>query len=213
MIACQLRSIAFTVVVSLSLFVQGCGKDEGSSAGGDNNNESPGLVNSPNDPASCNRAWNQFVASNPRGMKLTYESRAMGYQSTYSSEVIESNSQRVTLRTTTQGEDNETSTTREDFLTTCKSGVAGNNDDIPSDPGFKVEERRKENRVVRAGNFMTDYIRLRNDRIDDEEGSSIVSESWTATGEHNFLVYQRSITSFDGNTFESTSELIEIRRP
>jgi hypothetical protein len=215
MVSTRIRTLALLAAVSLSTIQQGCGsKDDGNSSGGDNNNDSnaPDLTR-PNDPASCNRAWGHFVANYPTGMKLTYETSAPGYQTTYSSEIIESNNDRVTTRTTLQGEVTENSTTRDEFVATCLEGADGGDGTGSTDPGYVIEERRKEKKTVRAGTFSTNYIRVRHDRVAGQDDSSMVTEVWMANGDHGFMVYQHNINNFGGNTYESTTELVEIRRP
>ncbi|MEY4631760.1 MAG: hypothetical protein RIQ81_1880 [Pseudomonadota bacterium] len=212
-----IRSLALTIVLPLMTLQAGCGsKDDGDGSSGDNKdpNGPTDLVGPGRDPVSCAKAWQQFVATNPAGMKLVYETKGMGFETTYSSEIIESNDSRVTIRATTSGEDHDSTTTREDFLETCQKGIPGSgDDDNDSRTDIKVEERRKESKTVRAGTFSSDYMRLRQSRLGGQDDSSMVSEIWTSTEAGRFLVFQRNMSTFGTETYETTTELVSIRRP
>ncbi len=215
----------FAVAVSFalaSLTTHGCGSGGGGGGGGDNDQtQTPGTGNlaDPKDPATCARLWNEYVANNPRGRALTYETSTNGYTSRYTDEVVESSDIQVTRRTTIQGNSEDTTTSRAEFLATCAQGIpghSGNPGDPNAAPNVKIEEQRKESRTVRAGTFQTNYIRARmsgssGDNGDDNDRGDTVSETWITADGSSILVFSRTVMTVNGTEFESTTELVDLK--
>lgn len=214
------RSIAVATVMSAALLHTGCGSRSGGggSSGGGNKPQPIDFTTPGKDPISCANSWQQYISLNPAGLKLSYEIRGLGFESTYTSEILESNDARVTIRSTTAGAGHENTTTREEFLETCQKGVPGNEDDSDdanddTQPDLVIEERRKEPKTVRAGTFSTDYLRLRQNRLGGQNDRTLVSEMWTSTDASRFLVFQHNLTTNGTESYETTTELVDIRRP
>jgi hypothetical protein len=91
-------------------------------------------------------------------------------------------------------------------LSLCKQGTPTNT------PHGNIEETKKTTIRVRAGEFNTTYLRMRN-TIDPENGVTAVSEVWTSEGTYNFLVKQITTTEVEGTRYEVKTELIEARIP
>lgn len=205
--------LAAAVLVASAL-VSGCGSSGGGSGSRGGNTPGPGNLTDPKDPGTCAAIWQDYVATHPQGLSLTYETIANGYTSRYTEDVIESNAKRVTTRTTSEGATDETTTTREEFLQTCGQGIPN----VPGNPGSSadvtIEEQRNENKTVRAGTFATKYIRARvKADAGDNEQTDTVSESWQTTDGTSILVYAHNVMKFGDMTMESTIELVAIKRP
>lgn len=203
--------LAAAIIVA-SAILSGCGSSGGGGGGsGGGKTPGPGNLTDPKDPGTCAAIWQEYVATHPQGLSLTYETIANDYTSRYTEDVIESNASRVTTRVTSEGATDETTTTREEFLQTCGQGIP--NDPVAT-PDMTIEEKRKESKTVRAGTFATQYIRA---RIKSDNGNGgqneTVSEMWHTTDATNILVYSRNAMNFGDMSFNSTTELVEIRRP
>jgi hypothetical protein len=213
-----MRLSFFSTVLFVSIAISSCGS--GGSGGGDNGNngnnnngDGNGSGGSPGQPltdAQCTEAWTSYVRSRPKGLKLTYENRNMGSTTTSTIEVTASSDAAVTEKHMTGNQTDSTdTTTQNEFMKACKTVPS---EEIPANA--TVEERRKESKTVRAGIFSTDYMRIRMTQTDDGTSVVTVSEIWNNAQKYDdFMVYQKSTTSMGSYTFETTTELVSIRRP
>jgi hypothetical protein len=212
-----MRSVIILSFLMSVLTLNSCGSSGGGGGGGSPNNNKPGGDGSGNGEGSrpltdaeCTAAWQSYVRSHPRGLKLRYENRSMGSTTVDSTEVTESGDNAVTEKFESGGQTNSETTTKKEFLDGCKS-VSGN----PEEPvDGSVEARRKETKTVRAGTFSTDYIRIRATQSSDGDSITVVTESWTnADQSAPYVIYSKSVTSMGSYTMESSRELIAITRP
>jgi hypothetical protein len=155
---------------------------------------------------NCESAWTTYVKTHPTGLKLKYESSGSGRYEIYTNEVTASSDAAVTESHRSTSGSNESTTTKEEFLSLCKQGTPTNT------PHGNIEETKKTTIRVRAGEFNTTYLRMRN-TIDPENGVTAVSEVWTSEGTYNFLVKQITTTEVEGTRYEVKTELIEARIP
>jgi ABC-type phosphate transport system substrate-binding protein len=198
-----LASVLFSAVLCLS-----CGSSEDTGTGGtaqDNPNLGGG-----GSPQGCDGAWKSYVKTRPTGLLLKYEASGSGRLEIHTTEVTASTDTSVTEihRSSTSGT-SESTTTKAEFLTTCRQGT-GTNPGQP--PSGTLEELKKVAIRVRAGEFATTYVRMRS-VIDPENDVTAVSEVWSADNDLHFLVKQITVTELSGTRYEVKTELIEARIP
>lgn len=205
----MLRFIALSVLSSVLSFSCGSGGD-GGSGGQTPPQENPDLSGGSGQPLNCDAAWKSYVSSHPAGLKLRYETSGSGQLEFHTTEVTSSNDSAVTetYRSSSAGT-SETTTTKEQFLSTCRQGVPT----TPNQPSTgTVEESKKTTIRVKAGEFNTNYIRMRS-IIDRENDVTAVSEVWTSDNNYHFLVKQITTTELSGERYEVKTELIEAHIP
>jgi hypothetical protein len=197
--------------LALSAIILGsCGSSGGSGGGNEGqppNQNGQDLGNGTGGQTqNCESAWTTYVKTHPTGLKLKYESSGSGRYEIYTNEVTASSDAAVTESHRSTSGSNESTTTKEEFLSLCKQGTPTNT------PPANIEETKKTTIRVRAGEFNTTYVRMRN-TIDPENGVTAVSEVWTSEGTYNFLVKQITVTEMEGNRYEVKTELIQATIP
>ena len=198
-----LASVLFSAALCLS-----CGSSEDTGTSG-TPQETPNLGGG-GSPQSCDAAWKSYVTTRPTGLRLKYETSGSGRLEIHTTEVTASTDASVTeiYRSSTSGT-SESTTTKEEFLTTCRQGT-GTNPGQP--PSGTIEELKKVSIRVRAGEFATTYVRMRS-VIDSENDVTALSEVWSADNALHFLVKQITVTELSGTRYEVKTELIEARIP
>jgi hypothetical protein len=197
-------------LVLSAIILGSCGSSGGS--GGGNEGQTPNqngqdLGNGTGSQTqNCEAAWTSYVKTHPTGLKLKYESSGSGRYEIYTNEVTASSDAAVTESHKSTSGSNESTTTKEEFLSLCKQGTPS------STPHGNIEETKKTTIRVRAGEFNTTYVRMRN-TIDPENDVTAVSEVWTSEGPYNFLVKQITVTEMEGNRYEVKTELIQAIVP
>ena len=183
-------------------------------SGGDNGSGGTAPQDNPNlgggGPQNCDAAWAAYVKSHPAGLRLKYETTGSGRAEIHVTEITESTDTAVTetYRSSTSGS-SESTTTKQEFLTACKQ-APGTTPGQP--PSGTIEESKKVTIRVRAGEYATNYVRMRS-TIDPENDVTAVSEVWTADNSYHFLVKQITTTELSGTRYEVKTELIEARIP
>ena len=200
----------FSSLVLSAIILSSCGSSGGS--GGGNEGQPPNQIGQDlgngtgGQTQNCESAWTTYVKTHPTGLKLKYESSGSGRYEIYTNEVTASSDAAVTESHRSTSGSNESTTTKEEFLSLCKQGTPTNT------PHGNIEETKKTSIRVRAGEFNTTYVRMRN-TIDPENGVTAVSEVWTSEGTYNFLVKQITVTEMEGNRYEVKTELIQAVIP
>lgn len=157
----------------------------------------------------CLKAWSSYVAAHPKGLKTRYEYRTSGVTTFVTYSVTSSSDASVTIVTSPQGSSSSDTTTKSEFLESCKTGAGESSLPVNS----VIEARRKEAKTVRAGTFATNYIRARTTVESNSPQITSVSEVWTTDDSLQILVYQKSSVTTGGTTNYSSSELIALERP
>ncbi len=197
-------------LVLSAIILSSCGSSGGS--GGGNEGQTPNengqdLGNGTGGQTqNCESAWTSYVKTHPTGLKLKYESSGSGRYEIYTNEVTDSSDAAVTESHKSTSGSNESTTTKEEFLSLCKQGTPS------TTPHGNIEETKKTTIRVRAGEFNTTYVRMRN-TIDPENDITAVSEVWTSEGPYNFLVKQITVTEMAGNRYEVKTELLQATVP
>lgn len=193
-----------------ALILGSCGSNGGS--GGGNEGQNPNTNGQDlgggtgSQPQNCEAAWTTYVKTHPTGLKLKYESSGSGRYEIYTNEVTASTDAAVTESHKSTSGSNESTTTKEEFLSLCKQGTPSNT------PHGNIEETKKTTIRVRAGEFNTTYVRMRN-TLDPDNNVTAVSEVWTSEGPYNFLVKQITVTEMAGNRYEVKTELLQAIVP
>jgi hypothetical protein len=205
--------LRYLLSLALSAIVLGsCGSSGGSSGGSEgqtpNQNGQDLGGGTGSQTQSCETAWTTYVKTHPTGLKLKYETSGSGHYEIYTNEVTSSSDAAVTESHRSTSGSNESTVTKDEFLSLCKQGSDTPTNTHPGD----IEETKKTTIRVRAGEFNTTYIRIRH-TLDPENGVTAVSEVWNSEGAYNFLVKQITTTDVEGTRYEVKTELIEAKIP
>jgi hypothetical protein len=221
-----LKNLAITTIL---VALTSCGSSDSGGSGG-------GSPDSPNlDNQSCSEIWAQIIKNHPKGRKLTYEGFSLGrFEKT---EILIEDSKDLsyteattitTAASTTDGIEigEESRTTRHTelksvYIDNCEkarstrnqpsseSGSYSHSADTSNDP-----EPVKESKTTRAGAFATYHAQVTMRSTINGEQSITETDLWFNDNPFDsFTVFEKSVTKYRDQSFDSAKELVSIVTP
>jgi hypothetical protein len=212
----------FVAIISLTGVVTSCGSgDSGSSNGGGNPNNGVGTNL---DDLSCPELWLAYQKAHPKGRKLTFEGiNGQKFEKTenlitfsdnagFTEQITVSSSESVNSGSSSTSYSYLKSETKQNFLPECekarKSGADPMHFRLPRDVA------RYENKTTRAGTFNTRLLHVSSKFTSGGIESTTESDIWTNNNAlDSFNVFEKSISTSNGQTKEKTTELVSIINP
>jgi hypothetical protein len=204
---------AFMQRIGLSILVASCGNQDPNAAGTNPNNNpgnNPGLTEGPGKNGQkgtnfeCENSWTSFVKNHPVGLSLTYEIKDNFSVNKSKYIVTEASAASVKVTHAAHQRTETITTLKDDHIQKCLQGtlevITGN-----------VLAMRKESKRTKSGTFSTNYMKLSNNyQISDSLNWYSTNEMWTQDNALSTLIYQKVSTTMEGQTTETTTELIEM---